>query len=57
VVTLTPQEDRETEDRDAQAREEIRALFERYRITARRAEAEPRERVVEADEALALTGR
>jgi hypothetical protein len=57
VVALTPQEDRETEDRDAQAREEIRALFERYRITARRAEADLRERAAEADEALALTGR
>jgi hypothetical protein len=56
VVTLTPQEDRQTEDRDVQAREEIRALFERYRIAARRAEAELDERV-ETDEALALTGR
>jgi hypothetical protein len=57
VATLIPQEDRETDDRDAQAREEIRALFERYRITARRAEAELHEPAVETDEALALTGR
>jgi hypothetical protein len=38
-------------------REEIRALFERYRMTARRAEAEPQEPAAETDEALALTGR
>jgi hypothetical protein len=57
VATLVPHEDRETDDRDAQAREEIRALFERYRMTAHRAEAELHEPASETDEGLALTGR
>jgi hypothetical protein len=58
VATLIqPEPDRETEDRDARAREEIRVLFERYRSTARQAE-EAREGAAGApDEALALTGR
>jgi hypothetical protein len=58
VATLIQQQpDRETEDQDARAREEIRALFERYRRTARQAE-EAREGAADApDEALALTGR
>jgi hypothetical protein len=56
VIPLNSQEDRQSDDRDARVREEIRALFERYRITARRAEAGLDERV-ETDEALALTGR
>ena len=49
--------DRETtDDPDARAREEIRALFERYRMTARQA-IEADEAAREAPDALALTGR
>ena len=45
-------------DRDAEkAREEIRALFERYRMTARRAEAAEEPAAAEPDESLVLTGR
>jgi hypothetical protein len=49
--------DRETDERDARAREEIRALFERYRMTARRAEEAAQPAPAEPEEALALTGR
>jgi hypothetical protein len=58
VETLTQHPpDRMTDDPDARAREEIRALFERYRMTARQA-AEAEQAAPEApDEALALTGR
>jgi len=56
VATLIPQE--KDRDRDAeQAREEIRALFERYRMTARRAEAAEEPAAAEPDEPLVLTGR
>jgi hypothetical protein len=57
VATLTRKQDQETEDRAAKAREEIRALFERYRTTARRAEAEADEPSTAAvpDEDLVLT--
>jgi hypothetical protein len=49
--------DRETDDPDARAREEIRVLFERYRMTAREA-LQAGEAAREApDDALALTGR
>jgi hypothetical protein len=59
VATLIPQENaRDADDRDAEAREEIRALFERYRMTARRAEAaETPAAAAEPDDALVLTGR
>src|SRR3954454_12168149 len=51
VATLIPQE--KDRDRDAeQAREEIRALFERYRMTARRAEAADEPAAAEPDEPL-----
>lgn len=57
MATLIRQEpDRETEDRYAKAREEIRALFERYRMTGRTPEA-GEEPAAEPDEELALTGR
>ena len=56
VATLIPQE--KDRDRDAEeAREEIRALFERYRMTARRAEAAEEPAAAEPDEPLVLTGR
>jgi hypothetical protein len=56
VATLIPQE--KDRDRDAeQAREESRALFERYRMTARRAEAAEEPAAAEPDEPLVLTGR
>ncbi len=50
----------DTEDRDAQAREEIRALFERYRQTGRRLTVQQAERpdaAAEPKETLALTAR
>jgi hypothetical protein len=56
VATLIPQE--KDRDRDAEeAREQIRALFERYRMTARRAEAAEEPAAAEPDEPLVLTGR
>jgi hypothetical protein len=56
VATLFSQETER--DRDAEAaREEIRALFERYRMTARRAEAAEEPAAAEPDEPLVLTGR
>jgi hypothetical protein len=58
VATLIQQPpDRETEDPDARAREEIRVLFERYRRTARQAEEAREDLAGTPDEALALTGR
>jgi hypothetical protein len=57
VATLDHDPDRETEDRDAAAREEIRVLFERYRTTARRAEAGELPAVAEREDDLVLTGR
>ena len=59
MATLIRQEpDRETEDRYAKAREEIRALFERYRMTGRTApEAGEEPAAEQPDEELALTGR
>ncbi len=50
------QPNRETEDRYAQAREEIRALFERYRMTGGTPVAEDKPADEPAHE-LALTGR
>jgi hypothetical protein len=57
VATLIPQENDRDCDRDAEAREKIRALFERYRMTARRAEAAEEPAAAEPDEPLVLTGR
>ena len=55
---IDQESDRDSADRDAEAREEIRVLFERYRMTARRAAEEPADALAaEPDEALALTGR
>ena len=54
---ILQENDRDSGDRDAEAREQIRALFERYRMTARRAEAAEEPAAAEPDEALALTGR
>jgi hypothetical protein len=53
---LIPQE-KDEESARAEAREEIRALFERYRMTARRAEAAEKPAAAEPDEPLVLTGR
>ena len=49
--------DRETDDPDAEAREQIRALFERYRMTARRAAEADAPAPAEPDDALVLTVR
>ncbi len=55
---ILQENDRDSADRYAEAREEIRALFDRYRMTARRAAEEPAEPLAaEPDEAPALTGR
>ncbi len=57
MATLIPQENDRDCDRDAEAREQIRVLFERYRMTARRAEAAEEPAAAEPDEPLVLTGR
>jgi hypothetical protein len=57
VATLIPEPpDRETDDPNAEAREQIRALFERYRMTARRAEEAEAPPPAKPDDALVLTG-